>query len=251
MLDGLKRSSAQSRKTCPSWDIRIVLAYLRDVCEPLDKLSLRLLTLKTVFLVAMATARRISGIHAISGLSQDIAFDEDFSVDLTFLPEFRAKNQKSLQLSRPFSITSISNLLNDDDADNLLCPVRALKQYLKRTASFRNNKRRLFISVNPGYDRDITKSTISRWIKNVIILAYDHHSSSSHVGPLIVKAHELRAISTSLAAMLGTPIESIMKSAFWTSATTFTSYYIRDVQHLCHDGRFSFAPAVFAGQSAL
>ena len=103
--------------------------------------------MKIVFLIAMATARRVSGIHAISGLEQDIAFDDVFAVNLTFLPEFRAKNQKSSQLSKPFSITSISNLLNDDGADNLLCPVRALRHYLKRTASFRAHKRRLFLSL--------------------------------------------------------------------------------------------------------
>ena len=124
-----------------------MLAFSRDVCGPLDKLSLRLLVLKTVFLVAMATARRISEIHAISGLDKDIAFDENYSVNLTFLPEFRAKNQKTLELSRPFAITSISNFLNDDDADNLLCPVRAFKQFLKGTASFRQGKRRFFISI--------------------------------------------------------------------------------------------------------
>ena len=207
------------------------------------------MTLKTVFLVAMATARRISDIHASSGLSQDISFDRNFSVDLTFLPVFRAKSQKSWVLSKPFSITSISNLLNDDDADNLLCPVRAIKQYLKSTASFRHGKRRLFISMNPRYNRDITKSTIARWIKTCIIMAYDH--SSSHIDSVHVKAHEIRAISASLSAMLGTPVEAIMKSAYWASASTFTSFYIRDVQHLCQDGRFTFGPAVFAGQTSM
>ena len=163
------------------------------------------------------------------------------------MPEFRAKNQRTLELSKPFSITSISNLLNDDDADNLLCPVRALRHYLSRTASSRANKRRLFVSLNPNYKKDISKATISRWIKNVIILAYNHHSS--HAVSVDVKAHELRAISASLSAMLGTPLEAIMKSACWSRQTTFTNYYIRDIQHLCQDGTFRFAPAVFAGQS--
>ena len=149
MLDGIKRAYADVRRTCPRWDIRVVLSFLREICEPLNKLPLRLLTFKTVFMLSMATARRISGFHAISGLKHDIAFDENFSVDLTFLPEFRAKNQKTLELSKPFSITSVSNLLNDDDADNLLCPVRALKQSLKSTSSFRQGKRHLFISIYP------------------------------------------------------------------------------------------------------
>ena len=247
LLDGMKSPFTFQRRTFPSWDITVVLSFLRDKCEPLDKISLRLLTFKTVFLIAMATARRISGIHAISGLDKDIAFDDNYSVDLNFLPEFRAKNQKSMVLSKPFSITSISNILNDDDADNLLCPVRALRQYLRSTSSFRQGKRRLFVSIRPQYKKDISKSTISRWIKTIIILAYDHHSS--HLGNLNVKAHELRAISSSLSAMLGTPVEAIMRSAYWSAQTTFLNYYIWDIQHLCRDGHLSFAPAVFAGQS--
>ena len=243
----MRKASSKQKKTFPSWDIRIVLAFLRDVCEPLDKLSMRLLTLKTIFLVAMATARRISGIHAISGLNQYISFDNSFPVDLSFYQIFVPKIKSPHSCQNHFQLPP-SLSVKRYDADNCLCPVRALKQYLSSTASFRHGKRRLFISMNPRYNRDIKKSTISRWIKSLIVLAYDHYSS--HIDSVNVKAHELRAISSSLSAMLGTPVEAVMRAAFWRSATTFISYYIRDIQHLCRDGRFAFAPAVFAGQTS-
>ena len=54
-----------------------------------------------------------------------------------------------------YTCDPLSDLFNYDDADSLLCPVRALQHYLRRTASFRAYKRRLFISINPKYRRDI------------------------------------------------------------------------------------------------
>ena len=44
MLDGMKRAYATVKKTCPGWDISVVLSFLRDTREPLNKLPLRLLT---------------------------------------------------------------------------------------------------------------------------------------------------------------------------------------------------------------
>ena len=38
LLDGMKRSFASTLKTCPAWDIRIVLTFFRDVYDSLDKL---------------------------------------------------------------------------------------------------------------------------------------------------------------------------------------------------------------------
>ena len=164
LLDGFKRKVPAQRTICPRWDITVVLKFLREVCEPLDSISLRLLTFKTVFLVAMATARRVSGINAISGLSKDIAFDRNLShVSLCFLPEFRAKNQSVNELSRPFIIPALKQIIGQDDEDICLCPVRALNIYLLRTQSQRAGKRRLFISLNDKYSKDIQKGTISRW----------------------------------------------------------------------------------------
>ena len=50
----------------PAWDLNVVLRHLRGPpYEPLGESSFEDLTLKTVFLVALATAARVSEIHAI------------------------------------------------------------------------------------------------------------------------------------------------------------------------------------------
>ena len=249
LLDGFRRATYSRTNLCPRWDITVVLSFLRDHCEPLASVHMRLLTFKTVFLVAMATARRISGIHAISGLPRDISFNKDLSsVTLNFLPEFRAKNQANSELSQSFSIPGLQALLCPDDTDKFLCPVRALSIYLHRTKGIRHNKRRLFISLNPNYDRDVQKGTIVRWIRTLIQLLFAQCASS--LSPSSFRAHETRAIAASLAVDVGASLDSVMKMAFWKSETTFLNFYVRDVSQQCLDNSFSLGPAVFAGHSS-
>ena len=56
--------------------------------------------------------------------------------------------------------------------DKSLCPVRALKVYLDKTKSMRKGKALLFVSLREGYSKDITRITISQWIKQTIHTCY-------------------------------------------------------------------------------
>ena len=58
------------------WDVEVVLKYLRDHLEPIKSISLKHLTLKTVFLNSLASAQRVSEIHAIAN---DFSNEEDWS----------------------------------------------------------------------------------------------------------------------------------------------------------------------------
>ena len=210
---------------------------------------MRLLTFKTVFLIAIATARRVSGIHAISGLASDILFaSRNSSVTLNFLPEFRAKNQAVQDLNRPLTIPGLKALLCPEDADRLLCPIRALLYYLDRTKDHRQDKRRLFLSLNSKHKKDIQKGTIARWIRTLIHLAYSQCASS--LTPISTRAHETRAIASSMAVALGASLENVMRTAYWKSQTTFLHHYLRDVSQQSLDNSFSLGQVVFAGYQA-
>ena len=51
----------------PSWDLPTVLNYLRSSSfEPLSTISLRDLTRKTLFLISLATAKRVGKLQALS-----------------------------------------------------------------------------------------------------------------------------------------------------------------------------------------
>ena len=53
------------KKSVPNWSLNLVLSYLKKV-EQLHSLSLTRLTMKTVFLIALATAKRVSELQALS-----------------------------------------------------------------------------------------------------------------------------------------------------------------------------------------
>ena len=49
--------------------------------------------------------------------------------------------------------------------DRSLCPVRALKYYLDRTKDLRKNKNLLFVAIEEGFTRDISRATITSCLK--------------------------------------------------------------------------------------
>lgn len=236
LLDGIRNREVKNPKSFPAWDIFLVLEVLRGKdFEPLESISLKMLTLKTVFLVSLASSRRVSGVHALSGLDSDIAFSrhkKDRSVTLCMLPEFRAKNQKPDAPSPTVVIPALANLVSDP-SELSLCPLRALRIYLKRTAPHRATKRRLFVSLNTRYSSDISVGTIARWLVELVKFAY--HKTRTPVEQTI-KAHEIRAISTSLALVRGVSVDRIMAAAYWRSENTFTSFYLRHYSTLRADG---------------
>lgn len=72
------------------WDLSKALSLLRSrEFEPLSSLSLRQLTKKVLFLLALATAKRVGEIQVVSHL---VSFSND-SVFLSYLPEFVAKTE--------------------------------------------------------------------------------------------------------------------------------------------------------------
>ena len=79
VLSELMKSFAIQRPVdwplAPKWDLAFVLTHMcKAPFEPLDKASLFYLSVKTVFLVTLATARRVSEVHALSIDSDHLRF---------------------------------------------------------------------------------------------------------------------------------------------------------------------------------
>ena len=248
LVRGAALAEAKSPRRIPSWDLFLVLSALRlPPYEPLKQSSLKHLTLKTAFLVSLASGRRCNEVHALSGLPGDVAFEPDGSMSLRFLPDFLAKNQLPGSPSPVISIRSLSSILAPDDEDLFLCPVRALRAYRKRTKSFRSKQRRLLLSWNENYKDDIRRSTISRWLREVITAAYARPGSELAV--FSPRPHEIRAWASSLAFASNVSLSSLMEAAYWRSPGTFIHFYLRDVSRLREDGSRGIASAVVAQQT--
>ena len=99
--------------------------------------------MKVLFLLSLATAKRVGELHV---LSRRVAF-QGKDLFLSFLPEFVAKTESEHNpLPRLFFVKSLENFVGDLPEDRLLCQARAVRIYLERTASTAPCPRALFVS---------------------------------------------------------------------------------------------------------
>ncbi|XP_068104139.1 uncharacterized protein [Hyperolius riggenbachi] len=77
-MKSVERSRPIVKKSCPRWDLSLVLNVLmEEPFEPLEEISLRNLTIKTIFLVAITSAKRVSELEALSSDEQFCSIFED------------------------------------------------------------------------------------------------------------------------------------------------------------------------------
>jgi hypothetical protein len=174
VIKGAALRAARSPTRVPAWDLFLVLAFLRGPpFEPLETASWGDLSLKTFFLVCLASGRRVSEVHGLSGQASDVAFEANGSVSLRFLPEFIAKNQVPGDPSPVLFIKPLASILPPGDPDMVNCPVRAITVYLDRARSQRNcGLRRFFLPLNLARERDVAKPTLARWVMTLVRRAY-------------------------------------------------------------------------------
>ena len=219
----------------PTWDLLRVLSLLRgSPFEPLESCSLRDLTRKTLFLLSLATARRVGELQAVSSSGGDLF--------LSNLPEFHAKSESSSNpLPRSFRVRSLWDFVGSLPDELSLCPVRALQIYLHRTSALSPRPRSLFVS--PRFpSRSLYKNALSFFLRRVIRFSFP---SSSPPPPSSSRAHSIQAVSTSAAFSRNVPLASILAAATWSSSTVLTSFYLHDIQFSSSSG-FSLGPVVAA-----
>ena len=74
LLRSFRLSSAERVLRPPAWDLSKVLTYLvSSAFEPLSQASFRALTLKTLFLLALATAKKVGELQALSSVVTFVA----------------------------------------------------------------------------------------------------------------------------------------------------------------------------------
>ena len=248
IIRGASLSNPRSAKRAPAWDLFLVLASLRGPpYEPIHTSSLKHLTWKTTFLVSLASGRRCSEVHALSGLPNDVSREPHGAISLRFLPDFLAKNQSPNSPSPSILIKPLSSILAHDDPDRTLCPVRALRAYRERTKGMRLGRRRLLLSWNERYHKDITKNTISRWIREVISSAYKNLPADQRC--VKARAHEVRAWASSMAFSFTKSLKEVLDAAYWKSEDTFINFYLRDISRLNEENVGGISSVVVAQHS--
>ena len=216
----------------PAWSLPAVLKVLASApFEPLHKASLRLLTLKTAFLVAIASGHRVSSLQALCVDPGHLRWEAS-GVRLIPRIGFLAKNQSLKSGSVEIFLPAISTLSSVEE-DKVWCPVRALKWYVDRTKSIRASSSLFVATIAPH--KGVATSTLSRWLVECIEMA-----GTEAILSVRVRAHDTRSVSSSWALFNGASLKEIQQAAFWSNSNSFTSCYLKDVVV----GEASYAAAV-------
>ena len=205
LMKGVYVSRPPVPRYARTWDVSVVLNYLRSLPLPL---SWHDLTLKLVVLLALATHRRCSDLHRLD--IQYINFSAtSVKCGLTGL----SKTQKPGDPAREIVLPYYSN--------ELLCSNRCLQEYIVFSAVHRPvTVTALFLSLRRPYHA-VAKSTLSRWITKVLSLA--------GIDTSIFRAHSTRGASASAAVTSGVPVRDVLRHADWRSERTFRQFYYRSV----------------------
>ena len=121
LIQSFYKSRPKASRHLPSWDLTLVLqALTKAPFEPLSHAEPKFLTWKTVFLIALASGRRRSEIHAFTfkGCSHSKGWSK---VILKSDPAFLAKNQLASEGPSVFSeieIPALTNCLGQEDKED-------------------------------------------------------------------------------------------------------------------------------------
>ncbi len=181
---GARRLRPSRPPTVPPCDLVLVLgALVLPPFEPLQTVSLRELLLKTALLLTIASVKRVGDLQALSVNADYMQFglgdcNATLKPRLGYVPKspkpFRAQ-VVALSAFTPELATSL-----DAAPNQLLCPVRALRVYVNRTAQFRQSKQ-LFVCFGGSTKvQSVSKQRLSHWVVEAIDLAYSSRGMESY-----------------------------------------------------------------------
>lgn len=208
----------------PSWKLHPVLnALTKAPFEPASEVSLKYLRMKTIFLVAITSARRVSELSALSCHPSLCTFHKDKVVlrpDPAFVPKVASAFHRSQDLSLPSFCPRPVHAL--EKKWHSLDVRRILKIFLTRTASLRCTEM-IFINISPPkLGQRMSKASIAATIRACIREAY---LSSGLEVPSGISAHSTRSAATNAAYSNRASAEEICRAATWSSLSTFVKHY--------------------------
>ena len=113
----------------------------------------------------------------------------------------------------------------EEERSHLLCPVRAVRIYIQRTAACRRSEQLLLTYGGKSPGSALSTQRLSHWLVDGIALAY---TTAGKPAPKL-KAHSTRGTATSIAVLAGVDWEVVRQAAVWRGDLTFMKYYYRHV----------------------
>ena len=175
--------------------------------SPASTLALKGLTYKLVMLIALVSAQRGQTIHLLN-IKNMTKTESSYSFTITELTKTKKPGHKADIIT-----------LMAFTPDIRLCVYHCLEEYIQRTDKLRSDDGQLLISFNKPHNK-VSRETVRRWIKNVMILAGKMWTLKSHIK---------RSDSPSADAQAEQPLHEILKVAGWKSDCTFAKYYNKTI----------------------
>jgi integrase len=198
-------NSRPPKPRAPIWNADVVLSLFLSWGDN-STLPLKRLFLKSLRLLALVSACRISELASLSRL----VVKESFGWEFRF-----TKWKKNSSQKRPSVSLKVASF-----EDSRLCPLACLELYLLKSTVSAGNLDSLFITLCPPYKRP-RPNTLAKHLK--VILEQAGFPSGSF------SAHSFRAASASKAASWGVPIDIILSQATWARFATFQKFYSKKV----------------------
>lgn len=213
-LKGVSILSPPQIHRFPTWKLNMVLNALTDSpFKPIRDILLKLLRMKTIFLVAITSAQRVSEIGALSADPKLCIFHKD-KVVLRLDPSFMPKVALRFHVAQKLSLLSFCvNPTHPMDRRWDALDVRwVLKTYLTRTESLRKSDS-LFINIaEPNKGKKKSSSSISFAIRSCIALAY---KAAKIPAPAGITVHSIRCAAANATFARGASVE-VCRAATWS-----------------------------------
>ena len=204
MLRAMKIQRPNEPSPRPAWKLSKVLSYLESLDTSSETNSLR----KTAFLLLLATGWRISEIHACVRNQEFLRFTESHNVLLQPHSSFLAKNGLRKRLE-PKEIRVLK--LQDGQTSNI-CPVEALKEYLKFTS--KKEEGPLFLNPRDGS------------LLSIFQLRYHICSMITEANPdTKAKVHDIRKYAASCSLQQDMLVGDLTEDFNWSTPAIFYKFY--------------------------
>ena len=208
-LRGIFNSRPPAPRYTTTWDVDRVLIYIHNLPEN-GQLSLAVLAHKLAMLMALSNADRCSELASL-----DLRFRSYLREGVKFVIPGLTKTRRSGPPKEA--------LYPSYPEDEKLCSVRTLESYELRTKQLHlqsTERSRLFLSVRKPHT-PVKASTIGHWLQSLM--------AQAGIDVSMFSAHSTRGAATSKAKRMGVSTTDILKTADWSSVSTFRRFYHRPI----------------------
>ncbi len=217
------------RSLVPGWNLLAVLAALIEKpFEPLRQATPQNLMLKVLFLLAATSACRVSEIQALC-IHPPFLIQSPRSFRLAPNPAFLPKTSTEVALTSDLEITAFyPDPTNDlERGFHLMCPVHALRIYLRHTEHSRGPNRSLFVHWD---EAKAPHPVLKRWISSTLMDAIRsaYHLKGREHKIICANPYLIQGLATSWAEIVRVAASEIRCAATCSGPCTFAQFYRLD-----------------------